>query len=81
MKVEVRKVAVDELPEFDEVGACGTAAVISPIGKIVDMGTQKVYEYCKGGEAGSYTMKLYNHLTGIQQGDIKDTFGWVTIVE
>lgn len=81
MKVEVRPVLVDELPEFDEVGACGTAAVISPIGKIVDTGTQKVYEYCKGGEAGPYTMKLYNHLTGIQQGDIKDTFGWVTIVE
>jgi branched-chain amino acid aminotransferase len=81
MKVEVRKIAVEELSEFDEVGACGTAAVISPIGKIVDPGTGKVYEYCSDGEAGPYSMKLYKQLTGIQQGDIEDTFGWVTIIE
>jgi len=81
MKVEVRPVPVDELLEFDEVGACGTAAVISPIGKIVDTGTQKVYEYCKNGEPGVQTMKLYKQLTGIQQGDVEDTFGWMTVVE
>jgi len=81
MKVEVRPVPVDELSEFDEVGACGTAAVISPIGKIVDTGTKAVYEYCKNGEPGPYTMKLYRQLTGIQNGDVEDTFGWMTVVE
>jgi branched-chain amino acid aminotransferase len=81
LKVEVRPVAVEELADFDEVGACGTAAVISPIAKIVDPGTGKVYEYCKDGEPGKYTMELYKKLTGIQCGDLEDTFGWVTIVE
>ena len=72
---------VTELAEFSEAGACGTAAVISPIGKIVDPEKNKIYEYCKDGKPGPVTMKLYNRLTGIQCGDEPDDFGWITIVE
>ncbi|MDX9929412.1 MAG: branched-chain amino acid aminotransferase [Bacteroidales bacterium] len=81
MKVERRPVPVEELAEFEEVGACGTAAVISPINRIDDPVAGKVYEYCRDGNPGPWTMKLYNRLTGIQYGDVEDTFGWVTIVE
>jgi branched-chain amino acid aminotransferase len=81
MKTERRKVLVEELSEFEEVGACGTAAVISPIGKIVDPEKNKIYEYCKDGNPGPLTMKLYNKLTGIQLGDESDEFGWMTVVE
>lgn len=81
MKTERRKVPVEELSTFSEVGACGTAAVISPIGKIVDPDNNKIYEYCKDGKPGPVSMKLYNKLVGIQNGDEKDEFGWITIVE
>ncbi len=80
IKTERRPVPVEELAEFEETGACGTAAVISPIGKIFDPGTGKVYEYCKDGEPGPVSMKLYNMLTGIQYGDEPDVFGWMTEV-
>jgi len=81
MKTERRKVPVEELSTFSEVGACGTAAVISPIGKIVDPDNNKIYEYCKDGKPGPVSMKLYNKLVGIQNGDEKDEFGWITMVE
>jgi branched-chain amino acid aminotransferase len=81
MKTERRKVPVEELAEFDEAGACGTAAVISPILKIVDPDKNKIYEFCKDGNPGPITMKLYNKLTGIQLGDEPDEFGWMTAVE
>lgn len=81
MKVERRKVSIDELPEFDEAGACGTAAVISPIGKIFDPETNKVIDYCKDGKPGEVQMKLYDMLTSIQKGDIPDTFDWITILD
>jgi branched-chain amino acid aminotransferase len=81
MKTERRQVPVDELSEFTEAGACGTAAVISPIAKIFDPAENKIYEYCKNNEPGTQTMKLYNKLVAIQNGDEPDPFGWVTIVE
>ena len=81
MKVERRPVAVDELDTFDEVGACGTAAIISPIGQITDLETNKVYSFCKDGKPGAKSTKLYETLVGIQYGDIPDTHGWITIVE
>ena len=81
MTVERRKVAVEELAEFDEVGACGTAAVITPIKKILDRDSDKVYEYCKDGYAGPVSTKLYKHLQGIQLGEVEDKFGWNLIVE
>ena len=81
IKTERRRVPVEELAEFSEAGACGNAAVISPIAKIVDPDKNKVYEYCKDGKPGPVTMKLYNKLVNIQYGDAEDEFGWITIVE
>lgn len=81
MKVERRQVPVEELPEFEEAGACGTAAVISPILRIDDLSENITYEYCKDGEAGPVSTKLYNKLRAIQYGDEPDVHGWVTIIE
>jgi len=81
MKAERRQVPVEELSTFEEAGACGTAAVISPIAKIFDPDTNKIYEYCKDGEPGPFTMKLYNKLVAIQNGDEPDPFGWITVLD
>jgi len=81
MKTERRSVPVEELSSFAETGACGTAAVISPIGKIFDPELNIVYEYCKDGKPGPVSMKLYNKLIAIQNGDEPDPFGWVTVVD
>lgn len=81
MKAERRQIPVEELAEFEETGACGTAAVITPIAKIVDPEKNKIYEYCRDGKPGAFSMKLYEKLTAIQCGDAKDEFGWITIVE
>ncbi|MCK9219366.1 MAG: branched-chain amino acid aminotransferase [Bacteroidales bacterium] len=81
MKVERRHIPVEELSEFDEAGACGTAAVISPICQIHDRDTNKIYQYCKDGKAGPVCTKLYERLKGIQQGLLPDTHGWNTMVE
>lgn len=81
LKVERRPVAVDELETFEEVGACGTAAVISPIGEIFDIDVNKKYTFCKDGKAGPISTKLYNKLVGIQVGDEPDTHKWVEIVK
>lgn len=81
LKVEKRQVPVEELATFEEAGACGTAAVISPILRIDDLSENKTYQYCKDGKAGPISEKLYNKLRGIQYGDEPDTHGWVTIIE
>lgn len=81
MTVERRHVPEEELAEFEEAGACGTAAVISPISHIDDLDTGKVYTYSTNGEAGPKSTELYNTLRAIQYGDIEDKHGWVTFVE
>lgn len=81
LKVEVRPIPVEELAEFDEVGACGTAAVISPICAIEDRDTHTIYTYCKDGNAGPISTRLYKMLQGIQFGEIPDKYGWTEIVE
>jgi branched-chain amino acid aminotransferase len=81
IKTERRKVPVDELETFEEAGACGTAAIISPIKKIVDPDKNKIYEYCRDDQPGKISMKLYNKLIGIQNGDEPDEFGWMEVVE
>ncbi len=81
MKVEVRPVPVDELKDFEETGACGTAAVITPIRKIVDPDLNRTFEYCKDGNPGPVSTKLYKKLTAIQFGDEPDTHGWIEIVD
>ena len=79
MKVERRPIAIDELTEFDEAGACGTAAVISPISRIDDPEMGKGYE-C-GDEPGPWSKKLYDTLRGIQLGTIEDKYGWTIVIE
>ena len=81
MKVERRPVPVEELSTFEEAGACGTAAVISPILRIDDIAEKKTYEFCKDGTPGPISKKLYDKLRAIQYGDEPDVHGWVTIVE
>lgn len=81
MKVERRPVQEDELSTFEEVGICGTAAVISPIAHIDDIEENKSYVFSKDGNAGKISTLLYNKLRGIQYGDEPDTHNWVTIVE
>jgi branched-chain amino acid aminotransferase len=81
MKVERRQVAVEELADFEEVGACGTAAIISPIKSITERENGKTYQFCKDGKAGPVSKKLYNRLMDIQFGAEPDPFGWVTIIE
>ena len=79
MKVERRPIAIDELTEFDEAGACGTAAVISPISRIDDPEMGKIYEF--GDEPGPWSKKLYDTLRGIQLGTIEDKYGWTMVIE
>ena len=80
MNVEQRPIKVEELADFDEVGACGTGAIITPIKKIVDKKTDTVYEYGQNAKPGPITQKLYNTLLGIQYGDLPDRFGWIEMV-
>jgi branched-chain amino acid aminotransferase len=79
LKVDRRSIPFDELSTFEEAGACGTAAIISPIGKIYDHDSGKAVEY--GNEAGPVSTKLYETLRGIQEGTIEDTHGWTTVIE
>ncbi|MFO7873704.1 MAG: branched-chain amino acid aminotransferase [Bacteroidales bacterium] len=81
MKVEQREVPVEELETFEEAGACGTAAIIAPIGKIVERDTGKTYTFSKDGKAGPVCKKLFKQLQDIQYGEIKDPYGWVSFVE
>ncbi len=81
LNVERRKMTVEELSEFDEAGACGTAAVISPIKRIVDEHADRIYDFDNNGEPGPISVKLYENLLGIQTGDKEDKFNWVTILD
>ena len=81
MTVEVRQIPEDEIGTFDEAGACGTAAVISPIARIDDLYENKSYIFSKEGKPVPICEKLYNKLRAIQYGDEPDTHKWITIVE
>lgn len=81
LKVERRRIPEEELATFEEAGACGTAAVISPVQRIDDLDENKSYVFSKDGEPGPISLKLYNKLRAIQYGDEPDTHGWITIVE
>ena len=80
LKTERRPVAVDELESFEETGACGTAAVISPIRKIVDPAKNKIYTYGSG-QPGPVSLQLYNQIRAIQLGDIPDSHHWIDFVD
>jgi len=79
MDVEERKVLVDELADFTEAGACGTAAVISPVRSVYD--ADKDIRYFYGEEPGEVSMKLYQKLINIQYGFEPDPYGWVTVID
>ncbi len=80
LEVEEREVYKEELSDFAECGLCGTAAVISPVGKIVDHGK----EICLPSgmnSMGPVTQKLYDTLTGIQMGKIEAPEGWIKVIK
>ena len=78
MKVERRPIPEEELETFEEAGACGTAAVISPISYIDDLDTGKRYSF--GDKPGPQSKRLFDTLRGIQYGEIEDKHGWTTVV-
>lgn len=80
MKVERRAIPEEELDTFEEAGACGTAAVISPISYIDDLDTGKRYVFGDNGKPGPISKKLYDTLRGIQYGIIEDKHGWTKVV-
>ena len=81
LKVERRKIEIEEFNDFDECSACGTAAVCSPIGEIDDLDTGKKYVISKDGNAGEWTTKLYHMLQGIQYGEEPDVHNWNEILD
>ena len=80
MEVEEREVYLDEVKDFAECGLCGTAAVFSPVGKIVDHGKEICFP--SGMEQmGPKTKELYDTLTGIQMGRIEAPEGWIKVIK
>ncbi len=80
LEVEERPVRVDELESFAECGLCGTAAVISPVGKVVDHGKEICFPAGMT-EMGPITKKLYDTLTGIQMGRLPAPEGWIKVIK
>lgn len=79
LEVEEREVNVNELSDFAECGLCGTAAVISPVGKVVDHGKEILFPAGMT-EMGPVTKKLYDTLTGIQMGRLPAPEGWIKVI-
>ena len=80
LEVEEREVYVTELEDFAECGLCGTAAVISPVGMIVN-GDKEIALPSGMNDMGPVTKKLYDTLTGIQMGRIEAPCGWITVID
>lgn len=80
LETEEREVCAGELESFAECGLCGTAAVISPVGRVVDHGKEITFDSGMT-EMGPVTKKLYDTLTGIQMGTIEAPQGWVVEVK
>lgn len=79
MTVERRPVEINEISGFDEIGACGTAAVVTPVSLIHYNG--KDYRFGDENSAGPVITKLYRNLTGIQYGEIEDKFNWLVEIK
>ena len=79
MEVEHREVLFDEVKDFAECGLCGTAAVISPVGKIIDHGKEICFPSGMD-DMGPVIKKLYDTLTGIQMGHIEAPEGWIKTI-
>lgn len=80
LEVEEREVLFEEVKDFAECGLCGTAAVISPVGKIVDHGNEICFPSGMA-QMGATTQKLYDTLTGIQMGKIDAPEGWIKVIK
>lgn len=78
LKVEQRPVSVEELGDFDEAGALGTAAIITPVESVTYQGVEHVY--CADGVAGPTVTALYERLLAIQTGEADDVYGWTEVV-
>ena len=80
LKAEERVIPFTEVKDFKECALCGTAAIISPVGKIVDHGNEILLP--SGMEkSGEFTQKLYETLTGIQMGTIEAPEGWIKVIQ
>ena len=79
LQAEEREVHLDEVKDFKECALCGTAAVLSPVGKIVDHGKEILLPSGMN-EMGEITRKLYDTLTGIQMGRIEAPDGWIKVI-
>ena len=80
LKVEERPIPLEEVYDMAECGLCGTAAVVSPVGKIVDHGKEILLPSGMN-EMGPITKKLYDTLTGIQMGRIEAPEGWIHVIK
>ena len=80
LKAEEREVYMEEVKYFKECALCGTAAVLSPVGKIVDHG-KEILMPAGMEQMGEITKKLYDTLTGIQMGRIEAPEGWIKVIE
>ena len=81
LEIECRQIPEEELETFEEAGACGTAAVISPIRRIDDLESKKSYVISKDGKPGPISTKLYTKLRNIQYGIEPDVHNWVTVLD
>lgn len=80
LEVEERIIKIEEIDNFKECALCGTAAVLSPVGRIVNHGKETVYDY-SGTGTGEITKKLYDTLVGIQLGNIEAPEGWIVKIQ
>ena len=81
MEVEQRHITVDEIPDFQEAAACGTAAVTSPVGEIDDLDNGKKYVIAKDGKPGPITTRFYDTLEAIRLGEAEDPHGWNLVLD
>lgn len=81
MEVERRHITVDEIPDFEEAAACGTAAVTSPVGEIHDLDNDIKYVIAKDGKPGPVTTRFYETLSAIRLGEIEDKHGWNMVLD
>ena len=79
LETEEREIRIEELKDFKECALCGTAAVLSPVGKVVDHGNETVFPSGMD-KMGDITQKLYDTLTGIQMGRIDAPQGWIKVI-
>ena len=78
LETEEREILFEEIKDFKECALCGTAAVLSPVGKVVNKDKEIVYGMEKMGEISK---KLYDTLTGIQMGRIEAPAGWIKVID